>query len=192
MVFLIEWGIKIHAKGELYWIVGLKRKKNHPCWGTAGCGVFSVSLSHGGTETPVCCCSVLPRFGNLPETLWETYCLQAPLFVSLWYADKPDIKRGSHGDQKEPTDTVQRWGAEGKTINVESERNSNLPWHKLTRLHEAKLIVYKELIHEDQNIKVFKGYSVIGGNAGMHFTLYCARIIPSGHHGGDANAELLT
>lgn len=130
MVFLIEWDIKIHAKGELYWIVDLKKKKNHPRWGIAGCRVFSVSLSPGGTETLVCCCSV-------PQTLWETYCSQGPLFVSLWYADKPDIKRGSHGDEKEPADTVQRWGGEKWTINVGAERNSNQSWPKRTWMHEA-------------------------------------------------------
>lgn len=113
----------------------------------------------------------------------------ALLFVRLWYADKPDIKRGSHGDEKEPADTVQSWGGERRTINAESERNSNLPWHKLTRLHEAKLTVFEELIHKDQserNTNVFKGYSVINANTRMHFSLYCAvlRIVAGGHHWG--------
>lgn len=114
-----------------------RKKKNHPRWEIAGCRVFSVSLSPGGTETLVCCCSVLPGFGNLSETLWEMYCSQGPLFVSLRYADKPDIKRGSHGDEKEPADTVQRWGGEKWTINVGAERNSNQSWPKRTRMREA-------------------------------------------------------
>ncbi len=109
--------IKFMPKGSFNWIVGFEEKKIILAEALPDVGVSLSVYRPGGTETPVCCCSVLPGFGNLSETLWEMHCSLGHLFVSLWYADKPDIKRGSHGDEKEPADTVQRWGRERRTIN---------------------------------------------------------------------------
>lgn len=117
MVFLIEWDIKIHAKRELYWIVDLMKKKIILAEALQDVE-FSVSVYR-----PV---ALRPRSVVAQSCLDSGTCLRpcgrrivhwVLLFVSLWYADKPDIKRGSHGDEKEPADTVQRWGGERRTIN---------------------------------------------------------------------------
>lgn len=184
MVFLIEWNIKIHAKRELYWIVDLREKKIILVEALQDVE-FSLSVYRPVALRPwsVVAQSCLDS-GTCLRPCGRRIVHWVLLFVSLWYADKPDIKRGSHGDEKEPADTAEMGRREENY-----QWNSSLPWHILTRLHEAKLTVYEELIHKDQrerNINVFKGYSVINANTRMRFSLYCAglRIVAGGYHWG--------
>lgn len=153
-------------------------------------------LSVYRTETLVCCCLVLPRLGTCLRPCGRCIVRRA---LSLWASDMQinltlkevpmETKRSlltlcSDGEER---GELSMWGLNGIQTCLD----------KLTRLHEAKLLVYEELILKDQrdkNINILKGYSVTNANTRMRFTLYrvVLRILDCGTMAVDTNAELFT